>query len=127
MIVEIRFRCCLCEVCKRKSPRAPARERDLETGLCPTEEAAKAAGWVVHAEQIRTPVRKQPTGTFRMQYFCPKHKKKAGTIEVLKPARKPREPRKERERDPLAREFPVPAPLPCASGTLPPQPRPRRS
>jgi hypothetical protein len=105
MIAEIRHKtdanfqplmCCLCEVCKREGPKVPLAGRNLETGEQAAETAAKAKGWVVHIQSVRTPVRKQATGSYCIQYFCPKHKKKAGTIEVLKPARKPREPRKER-------------------------------
>jgi hypothetical protein len=48
------------------------------------EEAAKAKGWTVHLESVRTPIRKQYTGQFCVQYFCAKHKNKVGTVEVLK-------------------------------------------
>lgn len=101
MFVEIRSktdpsvrRCYfLCEVCRAESPHVE-RTDDLLIGVMEAmvDHKARAAGWAIHMECVRTEIQKRLTGSWRMQYFCPNHKDKAGTIPAIKPSRKKADP-----------------------------------
>ena len=90
MLIETRHKtdpkakptCCVrCEVCRRLGPRVKGSG---DSGAALAIATAKERGWVEHWEQIRTKVRKFATGSWCIQYFCPKHKEKAGTVPVTK-------------------------------------------
>ncbi len=81
MIVEIRHRtdptqpsrhCVMCEGCKTFGPEVtrPPDSAEVTDGRKAAEEAALAAGWVLHNETVRTPIRKSPTASWCEQYFC---------------------------------------------------------
>lgn len=97
MIAEIRHKtnasvkpvaCVMCAVCDRNGPKVACVPGDWDATASAAESAAQAKGWTVHWESVRTPVRKWATGSYSVQYFCPKHKNKAGTVKVFKDAKR---------------------------------------
>lgn len=79
---------CICESCRASGPEVAAEKPRADEK--PAEDAARAAGWGVHHEPVRTPVRKKFTGRYVVQYFCPKCRDKAGTCrEFTKPRNPP--------------------------------------
>lgn len=86
----------MCETCPKRGPIVEAlfAGRSNHSGDKAAIAAAEAIGWASHLETQRTAIRKQPTGAFVEQYFCPECRTagKVGTVPVFKKSRSKKTP-----------------------------------